>query len=105
MNDAPAQVIGKLNGMNQFVEVDRKVKFKLMIVAIEENSGCMAELSSVDWSFDLNLERNPYLPLHSQMKLKELRIKCSFDESEDNYFYYSAMFYKILISFLLQLKL
>ena len=91
MNDAPAQVISKLNGRNQFVEVDRKLKFKLMIVAIEENSGCMAELSSVDWSFDLNLERNSHLPLHSQMKLTELKIKCSFDESEYNDFYYSEM--------------
>ena len=84
MNDAPAQVIKKLNGRNQFVEVDRKIKFKLMIVAIEENSGCVAELSSVNWSFDLDLERDPYMPLHSQMKLNELKIECFFDESKYN---------------------
>ena len=82
MNDAPAQVIRKLNGRSQFVEVDRKIKFKLMIVAIEENSGCMAELSSVDWSLELNLERDPYLPLHQQTKLNKLKIECFFDDSE-----------------------
>ena len=81
MDDAPAQVIKKLNDKGQFVEVDRKIKFKLMIVAIEENSGCMAELLSVDWSFVLNLERDPSMPLHSQMKLNKLKIECSFDDS------------------------
>ena len=81
MDDAPAQVIKKLNDKGQFVEVDRKIKFKLMIVAIEENSGCMAELLSVDWSFDLNLERDPHLPLHHQMKLNVFTIECFFDDS------------------------
>ena len=86
MNDAPAQVIKKLNGRSQFVEVDRKIKFKLMIVAIEENSGCVAELLSVNWSFDLILERDPYIPLHSQMNLNALKIECLFDDSGYNGF-------------------
>ena len=83
MKDAPRQLILKKSEYgNDFVQLDRKIKFELMLVAIEENSGCMAVLASVYWNFNVNIERDPCKPLHYQTKLNKLEIESFFDESE-----------------------
>ena len=83
MDDAPAGWWWKKAGSeNDCVGFDRKIKFELMLVAIEENSGCMAVLSSVHWNYNLNIERDPCKPLHYQTKLNKLEIESFFDESE-----------------------
>ena len=83
MDDAPSGTMTKkVEYENDFVGFDRKIKFELMLVAIEENSGCMAVLASVHWNYNLNIERDPSKPLHYQTKLNKLKIESFFDESE-----------------------
>ena len=82
MDESPAQVVRKLADWNDFKEMDRASSFELMLVAIEENSGCMAKLASVDWNFSLKLERDSSKPMHYQTELNELKNECFFDDSE-----------------------
>ena len=82
MSESPAQVIRKLADWNDFKEFNRNSELELMLVAIEENSGCMAKLASVNWNFNLNLQRDSSKPMHYQTELIELKNECFFDNSE-----------------------
>ena len=82
MSESPAQVIKKLADWNDLKEFNRKSELELMLVAIEENSGCMAKLASVHWNFKLNLQRDSSKPMHYQTELNELKNECFFDNSE-----------------------
>ena len=91
MTDNPLQVTSKQWAGDDLVELDRNMKFELMLVAIEENSGCMSVLSSVGWSYKLISERDPLKDVHFQTKLDELSIESFNSESEYIRFYHKYL--------------
>ena len=73
----------------RFGGVGQEHEVRLMLVAIEENSGSV--LSTVEWSYKLISERDPLKDVHFQTKLDELSIESFNSESEYIRFYHKYL--------------
>ena len=56
---------------------EREVNFETMLMAVEENSGHMIILATVDWKHKLSFEVDVERPIFLRLKLTDLEVSCS----------------------------
>ena len=52
------------------------MKFVLMLTAIEENSGHMIVLTTIEWGVDICLQYDVTKPMHSRISMTRLKTYC-----------------------------
>ena len=56
---------------------EREENFEMMLTAVEENSGHMIILATVDWKHKLSFEVDVKRPVYSRLELTDLEVSCS----------------------------
>ena len=59
------------------IRFEREENFELMLTAVEENSGHMIILATVDWKHELSFEVDVKRPVYSRLELTGLEVSCS----------------------------
>ena len=59
--------------VDETVKFDRDDEFELMLTAIEENSGHMIILATIEWGKSLSFEYDNSKPVNSRLKLTRLK--------------------------------
>ena len=57
----------------KFNKFERDDEFELMLTAIEENSGYMIILATIEWGKSLCIEYNKTKPMHDRLELTHLK--------------------------------
>ena len=85
MNDYPNVLHGW--GQNEPVlELNRDIRFELMLVAVEENSGRWMILETIEWGQKVQIQVDTKMPINSRLKLREYKTWCSHNESKNKVF-------------------
>ena len=58
---------------DETVKFERDDEFELMLTAIEENSGYMIILATIEWGKSLCIEYNKTKPMHDRLELTHLK--------------------------------
>ena len=57
-----------------------------MLVAVEENSGRLMKLETIEWGQKVQIQVDTKMPLNSRLKLKEYKTWCTHNESKKEAF-------------------
>ena len=81
LQDFPsASVPTKIHG-NKLKQVERDGKFLLMLTAIEEHSGNIIVLKTIEWEKSISLQYDCTRLVYSRFKLKDLNTSCKLKQS------------------------
>ena len=67
---------------NRIKHFEREDKFELMLVAIEENSGHMIVLKTIEWGKSISLQYDCTKEMHERLKLNHLNTCCKVKHSQ-----------------------
>ena len=81
MFDLPAAATTFNRNGAEITRFDREENFEMMLTAVEENSGHIIILATVDWTHKVNFQVDVKKPVHSRLKLTGLETTCYFDGS------------------------
>ena len=81
MNDFPSSSFEINNNGSKFKTNEIEDDFELMLTAIEENSGHMINLATIEWGKDINLQYDCEKLMHSRINMIKLHSYCRLYES------------------------
>ena len=77
MHDFPLLTNGWKLKNYSVLNVNRDVRFELMLVAIEENSGHWIDLTKVKWGQKVQIQVDTNMPVNSRLQLKHYTTWCT----------------------------
>ena len=92
LRDTPSAKIEKNMSQYEHYEIlqyEREDEFELMLTAVEENSGHMIILATVEWGKSLVLSYDRTQLMHSRMSVKDFQNYCRLKNSKLKVFMYS----------------
>ena len=81
MQDLPNSWMKTNKDGKNLKKLKRDDKFELMLTAIEENSGHMIILATIEWGKEVCLQYDNTKSMHSRISLNSLNTYCEFKHS------------------------